>query len=110
MCPCVSFAVLSAKNNTKNNICSNDIQVVTMGYNGGRFLAPLKTLNCELCETADDEIVKPNFFKSNPARDVDEPTRRMGENDATFLERAGKQDSFKVLPLEVYQGLLSSAS
>jgi hypothetical protein len=46
---------------------------------GDLFIAPLITPNCELCETANNEIVKPNFFKSNPARDVDKPTRRICE-------------------------------
>ena len=31
------------KTDIKNNICNNALGVVTMGYNEGRFLAPLKT-------------------------------------------------------------------
>jgi hypothetical protein len=34
-----------------------------------------------------------NFFKSNLARDVEEPTRRMGKFDTMLWKRASKQDS-----------------
>ena len=33
----------SIKNNIKNDICNNALDAVTMGYNEGRFLAPLRT-------------------------------------------------------------------
>jgi hypothetical protein len=64
----------------------------------GRFPALLKTLNCELCESTDDETVKPNFCKSNLERDVDEITRRIGDYNAMLLERSQQARQLKMLP------------
>ena len=67
----------------------------------------LKSLNCELYETAAD-IGRLNSAKSQLERDVDELAKRMGDYENTFFgkESAGKT-VLKVLPrVDICQGWL----